>query len=623
MQQEKALPCYTRALELLPSFAAARCNLGMCYRYEGRIEDAVMQNQIAIQLNPIMVDPYVNIGNLFKDGGKLEEALVYYKRAAELDPMNHIHYSNIGNALKDANRNVEAIVQYRKALELHPWNSDAFCNLLHSELFICDWTRREENFKLLREHIYYQINNGITPSCQPFHALIYPLDSMDKLLLAQKYSERDLKNALQGGKYKKYGDYSIHRLKSILNAAASPKNRIRVGYVSYDFRNHPLAHLMQSVFGMHDKSRFEIFCFALSESDNSPYRTRIEADSEHFIDISKISSHAEAAQLIYNLGIDVLVNLSGYTKGGRNEIFALEPAPVQISYMGFCSTMGAKYIHYFVGDKTVIPECYTGIYEEKIIWMPHSYFVNDYSQSMAFVLDESKRPKRSDYGLPEDLFIFANFNQIYKIDPDTFDVWMNILKRVPSSVLWLLRFPPEGEENIRKEAAKRGVPGHRIIFTDVADKQIHVNRCFLADLCLDTPLCNGHTTGCDVLWSGLPMVTMPLKDLASRVASGLCVALECPEMIKQNYSEYEEFAVEMAIGDTGTASELSKLPKRIASGKGSLELKKLRLKIEHKRVKAPLFDTRLWVKNWERGIKEAVRLCIDQKGPSHIDIASL
>eukprot|EP01022_Parablepharisma_sp_SALTPOND_P000956 TRINITY_DN105330_c2_g1_i1.p1 TRINITY_DN105330_c2_g1~~TRINITY_DN105330_c2_g1_i1.p1 ORF type:complete len:692 (-),score=45.05 TRINITY_DN105330_c2_g1_i1:51-2126(-) len=628
MQQDKALPYYTRALELLPGFAAARCNIGTCYRFEGRIEEAVTQNIIAVQLNPFMVDPYVNLGNLFKDVGRLDECLVYYKRAVELEPANHIHYSNLGvwfslnnlihkqNALKDANKNVEAIYQYRKALELNPWNSDAFCNLLHSELFICDWSRREENFKLLRDHIYYQINNGITPSCQPFHALIYPLDSMDKLLLARKYAERDLKSALQNGKYKKYTNYSIHRLKL-------KNDRIKVGYVSFDFRNHPLAHLMQSVFGMHDRSQYEIFCFSLSESDNSPYRARIETDAEHFIDISKITNHAEAAQLIHSWGIDVLINLSGYTKGGRNEIFALEPAPIQISYMGFCSTMGAKYMHYFVGDKTVIPEEYTDIYEEKIIWMPHSYFVNDYMQSMRFVLDETKRPKRADYGLPEDKFIFANFNQIYKIDPDTFDVWMNILKRVPNSILWLLRFPPEGEANIRKEASKRGIAADRLIFTDVADKPTHVNRCFLADLCLDTPLCNGHTTGCDILWSGLPMVTMPLKELASRVGSGLCVALECPEMIKPTYEEYEEYAVELATGDPGSPSQLAGLPKRIVDRKGSLRLKKLRHKIEQKRTTAPLFDTRLWVKNWEKGIKEAVRLCIEKKQPRNIDVAVL
>eukprot|EP00826_Nyctotherus_ovalis_P038830 TRINITY_DN3668_c0_g3_i2.p1 TRINITY_DN3668_c0_g3~~TRINITY_DN3668_c0_g3_i2.p1 ORF type:complete len:442 (+),score=73.70 TRINITY_DN3668_c0_g3_i2:1716-3041(+) len=441
---------------------------------------------------------------------------------------------------------------------------------------------------------------------------------MDKLVLARKYAERDLANALQGEKYKPYKQFAVHRLKGVID-----KTRIKLGYVSYDFRNHPLAHLMQSVFGMHDRSSFEVFCFSLSESDNSSYRARIEVDSEHFYDISKISSHAEAAEFIHSLGIDVLVNLSGYTKGGRNEIFALKPAPVQVSYMGFCSTMGAKYIDYMGADKTVIPEVYTNFYEEKIIWLPHSYFVNDYAQSMRFVLDESNRPKRSDYGLPEDKFIYANFNQIYKIDPDTFDVWMRILKKTPNSILWLLRFPPEGQDNIIKEAAKRGIEPSRLFFTNVEDKPIHVNRCFLADLCLDTPLCNGHTTGCDVLWSGLPMVTMPLKDLASRVGAGLCIALECPEMIKQNYADYEAFALQMALGNAGTGEELGRLPKRIADGRGSIELKRLRYKVEQKRMTAPLFNTKLWVQNWEKGLAEAVRLATESKPPCNIDVAEL
>ena len=494
--------------------------------------------------------------------------------------------------------------------------------MLHSELFVCNWENRDAHFKLLKEHIYYQISNGVTPSCQPFHALIYPLDPMDKLLLAQKYAERDFANAVRGGKNKIHTNYLIDRLQND-NLFSGSHDRIRVGYVSYDFRNHPLSHLMQSVFGLHDRSEFEIFCFSLSETDNSPFRSRIEHDAEHFIDISKISSHVEAAELINNYGIDILINLNGYTKGGKNEIFALQPAPIQISYMGFCSTMGAKFIDYFVGDKVVIPEKYTSFYQEKIIWMPHSYFVNDYQQSMTFILDETKRPKRSLYGLPENTFIYANFNQLYKIDPITFDVWMSILKRVPNSVLWLLRFPPEGEFNIKKEAAKRGINENRLVFTDVADKEPHVNRCFLADLCLDTPLCNGHTTGCDVLWSGLPIVTMPLKDLASRVGSSLSVALECPEMVKMTYEEYEEFAVEMAIGNPGTSRELSNLPPRIASLPGSLKLKILRKKIEEKRISAPLFNTRLWVKNWEKAMKESVKLKLLKKSNQHIDVSEL
>ena len=265
------------------------------------------------------------------------------------------------------NKNLEAIEQYKKAIELNPWNSDAFSNLLHSELFICDWRKREENFKLLHTHIYHQINDGVTPSCQPFHALIYPLDSKDKLDLARKYAERDTNNALQGGKYEPYAEYSIKRSYGNLD-----KERIKIGYVSYDFRNHPLSHLMQSVFGMHDRTKFEVFCFSLNESDNSPYRIRIESDTEHFIDISKINSHAEAAELIHSLGIDVLINLSGYTKGAKNEIFVLRPSPIQISYMGFCSTMGAKYIDYMGTDKIVVPTMYTDIYEEKMIWLPNS-----------------------------------------------------------------------------------------------------------------------------------------------------------------------------------------------------------------------------------------------------------
>jgi protein O-GlcNAc transferase len=210
--------------------------------------------------------------------------------------------------------------------------------------------------------------------------------------------------------------------------------------------------------------------------------------------------------------------------------------------------MGAEYIDYLVTDKIASPpSVLSKIYTEKVIYMPHSYFANDYKQSCQFVFDQV-RPTREQYNLPTDKFIFANFNQLYKLDPNTFTVWMNILKRVPNSVLWLLEYPADAMTNLFKEASMRGVSPARIVFTAKAPKNEHINRCYLADLALDNTITNGHTTSCDLLWSGCPMLTMPAtENMPSRVAASICYAIGCPEMVALSYNDYEDKAVALAL----------------------------------------------------------------------------
>ncbi|TYZ67101.1 hypothetical protein PybrP1_002835, partial [[Pythium] brassicae (nom. inval.)] len=306
-----------------------------------------------------------------------------------------------------------------------------------------------------------------------------------------------------------------------------------------------------------------------------------------------------AARRIHRDGIHVLVNLNGYTKGARNKIFALRPAPLQVSYMGFCGTLGADYVQYMVGDAVVVPPAHRRFFTEKIISMPHSYFVNDHRQSARDVLDAAKCPTRAHYGVPEDAFVFCNFNQVYKIDPATFATWMNILKRVPSAILWLLRFPPLAEANIRAEAAARGVKAHRLHFTDVAPKDEHLKRGYLADLFLDTPECNAHTTGCDILWGGTPLVTMAKERMASRVASSLLRAANLGELVTCSLEEYEELAVALA-------SDMDKLWE-------------LRRRLEDDRDRCPLFDTQRWVRNLETGLSMAWERHESGQDPEHID----
>jgi protein O-GlcNAc transferase len=298
--------------------------------------------------------------------------------------------------------------------------------------------------------------------------------------------------------------------------------------------------------------------------------------------------------------VHILIDLNGYTKHARTDIFALKPSPVQMHYLGFPGTMGAKFYDYIVADPTVIPEAFRMYYREKVMYMPHSYLVNDHKQAYPGVFDKEKRLTRAKYGLSEDTFVFCNFNQLYKISPEIFDVWMRILKRVPNAVLWLLRWPGLAEANLLQEAKKRGVREDQLHFTDVVPKQEHIYRGYLADLSLDTPVCNSATTACDILWAGTPLITLPGDRMASRIASSLLSAAGMDELICSSYAEYEELAVTLAL-------DVDKLYQ-------------LRRRLEGSRSNSAAFDTARYVKNLEKGFETVWSLFERGLPPDHVHV---
>ncbi|CAN0346546.1 unnamed protein product [Ectocarpus sp. 6 AP-2014] len=579
---KEAIHCYVTAVQLMPKFAAVHSNLGSVLKEQGKLAHALAHYHEAIAIDPGFADAYSNMGNAYKDMGRLPEAIKCYSAAINIKPTFADAFSNLASAYKmkqlpcpEGNDVLQAIACYRKALSLRPDFPDAFANLVHSLVFVCDWSNRDDDFAALKKMLATQMaTENMLPSVQPFHAMAYPLSLAEMQQISCKYAERVKMNVA----LLEMPAFRFHR---------KPKEaRIRVGYVSSDLGNHPLSHLMQSVFGMHDRTRFEVKCYALSANDDSVWRRKIEGESEHFCDVSGLQN-GDVARLIHADGIDILINLNGYTKGARNEMFALQPAPVQVSYLGFCGTLGADYMQYMIADETIVPRESRRFYTENILYMPHSYFVNDHKQSARYVLDRTLLPTRATYGVPEDRFVLCNFNQLYKMDPAIFSTWMSVLKRVPNAVLWLLRFPPAGEANIRMEARKRGVREEQLHFTDVATKEEHIKRGYLADLFLDTPSCNAHTTGCDILWSGTPMLTMAGSKMATRVAPSLLKAAgaEGTGLIVESLEEYEERAVSLA-----TDPE---------------KLFEIRSRLEESRHSCPLFDTQRWVRNMEAGLAMA------------------
>jgi protein O-GlcNAc transferase len=558
-------------------------NLGILLSQTGRLDEAILYYYHGLKLESKHVHLLTNLGSAYKEKGLISEAIQCYLRALEVDSKFHIALINLASLYKDIGRTCQAIEQYKQVLELIPNAPDALCNYAHARLSICDWTDREMNLKDIHTIVMKQLAANEVPSVLPFHCFIYPFDEKDIKLISMKHAEKAAKTM------------SISFTHSLTQRQSSGE-RLRVGYVSSDFGNHPLSHLMQSVFGMHDRMGFEIFCYATSADDGSTYRQKIKTESEHFIEIMALSNE-EAAKQIYKDRIHILVNLNGYTKGARNEIFAAHPAPIQVSFMGFPGTMGAPFIHYLISDKIATPpDLAADFFTEQLVFMPQSYFVTDHRQSFRTIFNKDLLPTRAQVfpNLTQETIIFANFNQVYKIDPFIFNSWMTILKSVPNSVLWLLRFPPPAEPNLLQEAERRGVSRNRILFTDVAPKEDYILKSTIADIFLDTPECNGHTTAADVLWAGVPVITYPKRKMASRVCASLCEATGFGKyMITYSYSEYEHKAIQLA-----TDSHLRHY---------------LRHELETSRDTNILFDTRQWVHylevaylkmwdNFERGI---------------------
>jgi len=615
---DESISTYRQALCLNPTFPEALNNLGNALREAGKYTEAIAcyTSCIQLQMPTLGAQPYWtstqtdvyqrqlfkisvaynNLGGILKIMGRLPECAIAYQHVVMLQPNTPEAHVNLASAYKDMGRHDEAIQSYRGALLLRPHYPDAFANMVHSFQSVCDWSSRRECFANLERYIYDNVESDQLPCVQPFHALSYPFSAELALQISKKYAKYCLQNALQ------LPGSSNMPLKHPVSKALEADDSLKIAYVSSDFGDHPLSHLMGSVFGLHASRNkgIKAYCYSLSPDDGSIFYKRVKNDSYYFRDVSSWTAFQIANQISSD-GIHIAVNLNGYTKGARNEVFAFKPAPIQISLMGFPATMGAEYIDYIVLDKVVCPPSSRKCYSESVAYMPHTYFVNDYKHAHHHVLEENSIPSRSQIGLPEDKVIYYCANQLYKYDPETFKTWCSILKRVPNSVLWLLRFPPAGEMRIRAAAMQHGVESSRIIFTDVARKPDHIARTGLADIFLDTPLCNAHTTGCDVLWGGCPIITLPLERMASRVAASLCHAAGFgDEMVAITIQDYEERAVELG------------LSKALRD--------KLRQQLRDARMTCPLFDTNRYVNNLEKAYMHMWEIHVHHESPHDFEV---
>ena len=344
--------------------------------------------------------------------------------------------------------------------------------------------------------------------------------------------------------------------------------KIRIGYFSADFRNHPVAHLAAGLFKEHDRNRFEIYAFAFGPSDDDQMRLRLKSTFDKFIELSCASTQ-QIVDLARNLEIDIAVDLTGHTEHSRVEIFAKGIAPIQINFLGYPGTMGASCYDYIIADSILIPESQQKYYSEKVIYMRNTYQPNDRAR-----LISKRNFSRAELGLPDKGFVFGCFNNNFKITPTMFAIWMRLLSRVEGSVLWLFEDNPMAASNLRKHAAENNISPERLVFARRMELSEHLARLRFMDLFLDTLPYNAHTTASDALWCGVPVLTCLGNSFAGRVAASLITSIGAPELITYSLEEYESRAYELATDANLLGSVVSK--------------------ISQNRLKCPLFDTKAY-----------------------------
>jgi protein O-GlcNAc transferase len=549
---DEAFAAYDKTLALKPDLAEAWLGRGNVFCNLKRYDEAFAAYDKAIALKPDLAEAWLGRGNVFCNLKRYDEAFAAYDKTLALKPDLADAWFGRGNAFNDLRRYDEAFAAYDKAFALKPDLNGAEGYRLHAKMYLCDWN----NFDAECEHLNSSIRNG-NVNTPPFAFLAIPSSSEDqlrcaKLWIANKYPPSH---------------------KPIWQSERYNHDRIHVAYVSADFRQHPVSYLFAGMLECHDKSRFDVTAISLGPDDSSEMRQRLKTSFERFVD-AKTYSDEQIANLVRSSEVDILVDMMGFTADARTGIFAHRPATIQVNYIGYPGTMGASYIDYIIGDQVVIPDDCRNSFSEKIAILPNTYQVNDRGRSIS-----DKIISRPDVGLPSKGFMFCCFNNNYKITPRVFNSWMRILKQVEGSVLWLLEANVSATNNLKKEAAARGVNPDRLIFAKRRPLAEHLARHRLADLFLDTLPYNAHTTASDALWAGLPVLTCLGATFAGRVAASLLNAIRLPELITTTLEAYEQMAIDLATH-----------PEKLAI---------IKSKLADNRLTTPLFDTKLFTKHIE------------------------
>jgi len=605
---EGALKLFTEAAALDPGLADAWYNAGKANHALGRLSEALASYDGALRTQPLRVDALNNRGIVLSELARHAEALATFDRAIAMRPDYAEAHNNRGVTLLGLKRFDEAIASFDRALAARPRYGEALehrgkclmrmgqCEaagadfaallaidprrkyargyLVHARMHMCEWGGLSSDCARLVEEL--RAGHAV---CAPFPLLAIPCTPADQLQCARLFAAAEYPPAPE----------------PLWCGERTPHERLRIGYVSGEFREQATSYLIAEMLESHDRTRFEVYGLSSGPHEESPMRQRLQAAMEHFVDIAAMTDDA-AARLVSHHEIDILLNLNGYFGEERTGVFARRPAPLAVNYLGFPGTMGADYIDYIIADRHVVPPQDAPDYAEKVVHLPDCYQANDSQRRIG-----EPAPSRGEAGLPDDGFVFCCFNNNHKIMPDVFDVWMKLLRELPGSVLWLIEGNAAVAQNLRREAESRGVAGNRIVFAPRAAPDRHLARHRLADLFLDTLPHNAHTTASDALWTGLPLVTCVGTTFAGRVARSLLAALGLDELATATLGEYEALALRLA--------------------RDPALLDAVRRKLASRRDASPLFDGKrlcrhmeaAFVTMWERhrGGEAAVGFSVD------------
>lgn len=531
-----------------PLLYAVLFNYSVALTDSGKIVEAQQALEQAIGLSPDFMPAYINLGRVLERQGKIGLAIVQWSAAlARMAAVNPSAVSHKVTTLNQSARALEAVSQddpaetmLRESLELDRNQSEVVQHLVALRQRQCKWPILEPGERF---------DAGVlVRGMSPLSAGAFTDDPLWQLALAAHYNQIDVGSP-------------AGTMTAWPGAVREGEGPLRVGYLSSDLREHAVGYLMTEVPGLHDRSRVEVFSYYCGVDSPDAMHAHFQAASDHFRVISHLDD-AAAAKLMADDGLQILVDLNGYTRDARLKLVALRPAPVIVNWLGYPGTMGSPYHHYLIADDWIVPPGHEGYFSEKVLRLPC------YQPSNRFRTVADHKPSRAEAGLPEEAMVFCCFNGAHKIHRATFDRWLEILARVPESVLWLLG----GEEGVSTRlydyAAAKGVARERLVFAKKTANAAHLARYPLADLFLDTTPYGAHTTASDALWSGVPVLTVSGRSFASRVCGSLVRAAGLPELVCETTQDY----VERAVAYGNDRASLAPLRERLAADKDSCVL---------------------------------------------------
>lgn len=551
---DEAVTAQTRALRLNPRLPEGYLNRGSARQAQGDREGAADDYLQAIRLRPDDPQPINSFGMTRREQGRVRESVNAHKRAITLAPGMPEAYRDLGHVLREAGLLPPSRDAYARSHQLDPARTETLSYHLFVKQAMCDWTGYDA--LVARVGAIIDADAGI----------VLPLATLS----VDTTAEQQFRSA------RRFYHNAVCATPAPMAALPRPAGdgRLRIAYFSADFHEHATAYLAAELFELHDRKHFHVTAYSYGQDDGSPMRARLIRAFDRFRDVRSVGRD-QVARMVAEDGIDILIDLKGYTKQSRLDLLTKRLAPVQVAYLGYPGTIGCELMDYIVGDRFVTPLEHQPFYSERLVAMPDAYQINDRCRPIA-----AATPTRAECGLPEDAFVFCAFNTTYKLTPAIFAAWMRLLAQVPGSVLWLFEANDVVTGNLKREAAARGIDPARLIFAPKKPLAEHLARYRIADLFVDTFPYTGHTTTSDALWVGLPVVTMMGDTFASRVAGSLLHAAGVGELAVASLAEYEALALEL-VGDR----------ERLAG---------LRRRLAETRMSVPLFDSRRFTRHLER-----------------------